>query len=272
MVALSCCGRPPNKTETPTRVNHTASSVSPQVTSTPPSEPIRVVGLGDSVTAGYACGCTTFVTLYSQALAKRWHVATQGTNLGQSGLTSTRLLTQLESNQAQQTQVQAADVLLITVGANDLLPALTQWDGAPGKDPSACGGTCRSDDLDAVGNTIRQIITRIHLLRQGRPTLVLVTTYWNVFEDGDTAATDRGSAFMQWSNGLTRRLNQRIIQAAQRSHATPVDLYTPFKHDGQDPTTLLADDGDHPNAAGHQLIADAALAATPASVDTLSVR
>ena len=38
-----------------------------------------------------------------------------------------------------------------------------------------------------------------------------------------------------------------------------------FKGDDrdQDPTALLAPDGDHPNAAGHQAIADALYAALP---------
>jgi len=43
-----------------------------------------------------------------------------------------------------------------------------------------------------------------------------------------------------------------------------VDLYSPFKGDGsKDPTSRLASDGDHPNSAGHQLIASALLADTP---------
>ena len=48
-----------------------------------------------------------------------------------------------------------------------------------------------------------------------------------------------------------------------RHSDTYVDIYTPFKGaDGStDDTALLADDGDHPNAAGHQLIATALLAA-----------
>ena len=59
-------------------------------------------------------------------------------------------------------------------------------------------------------------------------------------------------------------INARI-EAAARSHgAVPVDLYAPFKGAGDvDPTPLLADDGDHPDAAGHALIARVLLAALP---------
>jgi lysophospholipase L1-like esterase len=39
-------------------------------------------------------------------------------------------------------------------------------------------------------------------------------------------------------------------------------MYTPFKGQGQvDCTPLLAADGDHPNARGHQVLAAAVLAA-----------
>jgi lysophospholipase L1-like esterase len=43
-----------------------------------------------------------------------------------------------------------------------------------------------------------------------------------------------------------------------------VDLVPVFKPGGSDPTPLLADDGDHPNAAGVQATVRALLAATPA--------
>jgi lysophospholipase L1-like esterase len=42
-----------------------------------------------------------------------------------------------------------------------------------------------------------------------------------------------------------------------------VDIYAPFEGAGdRNPTALLADDGDHPNAAGHRLIAKALLDAS----------
>ena len=48
------------------------------------------------------------------------------------------------------------------------------------------------------------------------------------------------------------------------------DLYAAFKgeHAERDPTNLLAADGDHPNAAGHRLIAQALLSAGLAPLDS----
>jgi lysophospholipase L1-like esterase len=91
-----------------------------------------------------------------------------------------------------------------------------------------------------------------------------VTNYWNVFEDGDVGTAENGGSFQSWSDLLTRAANAQICEAARRGGATCVDLYSPFKGDGsKNPTSRLAADGDHPNAAGHQLIASALLASTP---------
>ena len=57
-------------------------------------------------------------------------------------------------------------------------------------------------------------------------------------------------------------MNGRISSAAAHG-AVYVDLFTPFRGaDGsKDCTALLTDDGDHPDAAGHALIARTLLAA-----------
>jgi lysophospholipase L1-like esterase len=234
------------------------------VDTTPARSRVHVVGLGDSVTAGSACDCLNFVQLYATGLERRWRRAVDETNLGSGGLTSTGLLARLQSDDETRAEVRSADVVLMTIGANDLVPALRAWDRGPGTDDRTCGGTCDTSDVNRVGQHIEAALAVVHRLRRGRPTLVLVTTYWNVFEDGDVASADRGASYLAWSDGLTRRLNARITQAALATGATPVDLYAPFKADGKDPTPLLAGDGDHASAAGHEVIASSLLAATPA--------
>jgi lysophospholipase L1-like esterase len=91
---------------------------------------------------------------------------------------------------------------------------------------------------------------------------VIVTDYWNVFEDGDVGRDDRGAAYLAWSDRLTRAFNAALCPRVAAAGATCLDLYAPFKGaDGRgDPTGLLAGDGDHPNAAGHALIARLMLA------------
>jgi lysophospholipase L1-like esterase len=120
--------------------------------------------------------------------------------------------------------------------------------------------------VDAVGSDVGDILAAAKNLRGGRPTQLLVTDYWNVFADGDVALASDGPAYLQWSDELTRALNISICAAARSAGATCVDLYAPFKGDGsENPTSLLAADGDHPNAAGNQLISSVLLAATSLS-------
>lgn len=230
----------------------------------PTSRPLTVVGLGDSVTAGAKCDCTNFVDLLATMLSARDHVPTTAVNLGVGGLTAAGMVEQLRDTTVSRT-VAAGDVVVITIGANDLQPALDWWDSTQMRvaDQGGCSGACDDATLDAVGTDVAAVVARVGALRGGRPTQVLVTDYWNVFEDGAIARADRGTAYLAWSDALTRRLNARICAAAA-ADATCVDLYVPFKGDGtEDPTALLADDGDHPDADGHKVISQALLSALP---------
>ena len=154
--------------------------------------------------------------------------------------------------------VAEADTLLVTIGANDLLPLLPKWRA------SGCPATCYSPAVDAVGSDISGILAAAKSLRGSKPVRILVTNYWNVFPDGDVASASETPAYLAWSDELTRALNSRICTAARGGSGICVDLYGPFKGNGtQNPTKFLAGDGDHPNAAGYELITSALLKATP---------
>lgn len=110
------------------------------------------------------------------------------------------------------------------------------------------------------------VAAALHAIRSEAPRArLLVTDYWNVFEDGDVADAKRGPGFATWSDKVTGSANMAICSKAAAVGATCVDLYEPFEgEDGtRNPSALLADDGDHPNAAGHALIAATLLHATP---------
>ncbi|MGA8978984.1 MAG: SGNH/GDSL hydrolase family protein, partial [Pedococcus sp.] len=214
-----------------------------------------VVGLGDSVMAGTSCDCQPFLARYATALADRQHLSARSENLGRSGLTIPGLGRQLATAVTRRA-LGSASVVVVTIGANDLVPLVDRWhDGA-------CGVACVRDAGARLAGPLESVLTRV---RAELPddAAMLVTTYWNVFEDGDVADGDYGPTFAQWSDAVTAEANSRICAAAHRVDATCVDLYAPFNGaGGKDPTPLLADDGDHPNAAGHALIARALVAAT----------
>jgi lysophospholipase L1-like esterase len=221
------------------------------------SSPVVVVGMGDSVTAGTACSCSTFVDRYAAMLHQHSGRAAAAVNLGQGGLTSVGLGSQLASPGVR-TQLARATVVVLTIGANDLESLIGRWQ-SQGCPTSTCIDPATAAMGSQLGGDLRQV--RAETSPSAR---VLVTTYWNVFEDGDVGEQDYGKAFHPWSDAVTKSANAQICSAAQAAGDTCVDLYTPFEGAGErNPTDLLADDGDHPNAQGHELIAEALLKAEP---------
>ena len=217
-----------------------------------------VVGIGDSVTAATNCGCPGFVEPYAKDLPASAGGPARGVNLGSNGLTAAGLLKLVTTPTPTADGVAEADTLLVTIGANDLLPLLPKWRA------SGCPATCYSPAVDAVGSDISGILAAAKSLRGTKPVRILVTNYWNVFADGDVASATETPAYHAWSDELTRALNSRICSAARGGSDICVDLYGPFKGNGtQNPTKFLAGDGDHPNAAGYDLITSALLKATP---------
>ena len=240
-----------------------AATPVPPTASTPaapsPSGRLRVVGIGDSVMAGTNCGCPGIVEEYATGLAARLDRPVDGTNRAEGGLVTTDVLDDLRDDASLRTSVATADVVLVTIGANDLVPELQLWQD------DTCGGTCYEQPVQQMGVNLDRILTEVHELRAGRPGAVLVTNYWNVFTDGEVARGTGGQAQVDWSARVTEAANQEICAAARRQGDVCVDLVAPFKQDGTaDPTHLLADDGDHPNAAGVHVIVQALLDDTPA--------
>ena len=251
-------GASPSTTVAPSTTS-TTSATSPRTTATPVTTagPRVVVGLGDSVTAGTACGCTDFVTLYAAMLGARSGHSVRPVNLGVGGLTTSSLGAQLATPTAT-ASLSSADVVVVTIGANDLSPLIGQWQRG------GCGTACMDKASKAAGAGLAAALARVRRVTPTH-TRVLVTTYWNVFEDGDVADADYGPGFATWSDEVTRSANAAIRTAATAAGDQVVDLYAPFEGAGdRNPTALLADDGDHPNAAGHRLIARTLLTATSA--------
>ncbi|HZX04618.1 SGNH/GDSL hydrolase family protein [Kribbella sp.] len=222
----------------------------------PPTGQIQVVALGDSVTSGSNCNCSAFPQMYGDQLQERG--TTVGVqNLGVGGLDSSGLLQTLnQPNSPAEVATAAANVVLLTIGANDF------GDHHDDVTSGQCSADCVSDEFEQLTVNLGKILTRIHALRDNKPTTILMTGYWNVFEDGDVAARQYPTSGRVASDQLTLRTNGAISAAAAADDATYVDIYTPFK-DSSNITSLLASDGDHPNAAGHALIATVLLSATP---------
>lgn len=233
------------------------------------AHPWLVVALGDSVTTGGPCGCTPFPELYGRQLAQVRGMSTRVRNLGVNGEDSGGLLVRLEdAGSREHAAARAADIDLITIGANDFGD---QHDNVTaGRCSDAVAGDCVQDDLATMRDNLARIIAAVHRLRRGQPTAVLVTGYWNVFEDGSVARRSFPALGIRATQRVTAAANAVIRSTAQRAGTTYVDLYAPFNgpESHGDTTVLLGPDGDHPNAAGQALIARRLVAAgLPGLVD-----
>ena len=220
-----------------------------------------VLALGDSVPSGRACDCDPFPQTYGSELSQRTGDRVTVDNRAVSGLDTTGLMDQLQTGDTQDA-VRRADIVLLTIGANDFGD---HHDDVVSGTCAQGNSDCVDDELASLRSNLASVLDTIRTLRGVQPTEILVTGYWNVFEDGDVARQEFGSAGLQAAIQLTVRANSIIDAVATSAGARYVDLFKPFQ-EADDITSLIADDGDHPDAAGHDLIAQTLINAwTPTS-------
>jgi lysophospholipase L1-like esterase len=204
---------------------------------------VSLVALGDSVPYGTNCDCTPYPELPHGVGA---------TNDAVPGYTTEGVLRDLEGNTAIMDHVRAADIVEIEVGANDA--AYT----------SACGAevSCYAPGVAQAERNLPAIVARVNELDAGRVHHVVLLDYWSVWLGGQYAAA-HGDAYVAAAKQVTEEIDAAIRSTAEATHSTYVDLRAAFKgpNYAYDETHYLSDDGDHPNAAGHQQIAAAVEAA-----------
>jgi lysophospholipase L1-like esterase len=191
-----------------------------------------VVTLGDSVPAGTACACDPFPLTY----AHKVHALSD--NLAVPGYTSADVLAQIPGVRS---RLADANEVVLMIGANDLAAAFD----------------ADTSFSDAAATMQQNVTASIRAIDGVHATTILVLGYWNVVQDGQVAETSYGPTGVKRSVTATEYANDGLREAAQQTHATYISTDPAFHgSDGsQDPTPLLAPDGDHPNAAGHAAIA-----------------
>ncbi len=208
------------------------------------------MALGDSVPRGSSCGCTPYPELTGLDLAAPPERTVTVVNDAVAGYTTTNVLTQLQSDAAVVDQVRTSDVVEIEIGANDVAHS------------GSCGNSvaCYEPTIPVVEKNLAAIVARVHELTTGRRVLVVLLDYWSVWLGGQYAAA-QGDAYVTAAADVTDQVNAAIKATATTTSSAYVDLRTAFKGPDQayDETHYLATDGDHPNAAGHQQIASAAV-------------
>jgi lysophospholipase L1-like esterase len=238
--ALSGCGGRSTSSSTATTTS--------TGTSTSASRSWSIVALGDSVPRGTNCDCTPYPQLNANGLAASSDQTVTATNDSVAGYTTTNVLNQLQSKSDVIDHVRKADILEIEVGANDVAYS------------GSCGTAvdCYAPKVPTIEKNLDAIVARVHQLTAGHKVLVVLLDYWSVWLGGQYAAA-HGDAYVASAEEMTDRVNTVIKSTATKSGSAYVDLRAAFKGPNYtyDETQYLSDDGDHPNAAGHQKIASA---------------
>jgi lysophospholipase L1-like esterase len=238
-----------------------STSLSHQGRSLVSASPLVVVGLGDSVPAGTACQCTAFVQLVADKLQRVSPERVAAFNDALAGLTSSGLLAQVADDDTVALHIAAASTVLVEIGANDV--DYSRWLSPVCRRLTVA--QCYRPQVERIEANIRAIIARIRQLRGLHETHIVVVDYWNVWQDGAVAAA-LGREFVHVSRQVTADVNRAIVAgAASVGDVDDVDLVAAFDGvgDNRDATALLAADGNHPNAAGHRVIADTIWASCP---------
>ncbi|HET7799759.1 MAG TPA: SGNH/GDSL hydrolase family protein [Humibacillus xanthopallidus] len=250
----------PARTSSPSTAPSSSAAPTPTHTGPAASDPLTVVALGDSVPSAGSCDCTGYVERLGASLHGETGRPVTVHNDATGGWTTADVEEDLSSPSTSR-HLSNADLVVIEVGANDFDLDLVD-------DPSclpASTSSCWSSTMSDLRTGLSHIVSDIRAVDRNRQVQIAVVGYWNVTVDGAVGQA-RGNAFVVGSDALTRAVNTTIAGVASSLQTIYVDAYTPLKGDGSlDPTSALLDDGDHPNAKGHAIIAKAVLDALTAA-------
>ena len=207
-----------------------------------------ITTLGDSVPSGAACKCTPYPQLTAANIARVTGHAVRSFNDSVAGFVSGDVIRQLQHDETAIRDVEKSDAVMIEVGANDIAFS------------SSCGTdiSCYVSKLPKVTSNITNIVARVRRLTAGRHITVVLLDYWSVWLGGRYARA-RGPVYVGAARAVTLAFGTATRTIALDTGSVYVDLRTAFRgpDDDRDETKLLAGDGDHPNAEGHERIADA---------------
>jgi lysophospholipase L1-like esterase len=217
-----------------------------------------LVAFGDSIVAEGVADRSSYPDLYAKAIEDLTGRTVSLTNLADGSTTSESLVASLADGEVTKS-VANADIITITAGGNDADPFAAYPAG------TCAASQAMADCLAAYNPDLearyREILTRISTIRQGRPTVIRVTSPdYNPFIGWNQSPSDEfGVGFYRQVAAAETEL---VCRVAPEFGAACADFLTPFngKDGTADAAQYLTADHAHPNMAGRQLIADTLIA------------
>lgn len=256
----------------------------PNVSAADDVDPYSVVVLGDSISTGYGLedSSKAYVSILEQ------HMNQKVTNLAKDGTTSSELLQSLQGDSTMQGAVAGADVIVVTIGANDILQPVLNNDvvkvddydnvydlaNAIKENQIAFQKYLRANMPTAVANANANIDSIILQLKStnSHAKLVFQTVYDPLSVDqDDTGLSDNALSMLstfsngqmyQYLNGSANGgtyipvgLNQNLQAHAQNGDIYLADVYSAFLHHAWTNVNIANADV-HPTVAGQEAIAN----------------
>ncbi len=256
----------------------------PTVSAADDVDPYSVVVLGDSISTGYGLedSSKAYVSILEQ------HMNQKVTNLAKDGTTSSELLQSLQGDSTMQGAVAGADVIVVTIGANDILQPVLNNDvvkvddydnvydlaNAIKDNQIAFQKYLRANMPTAVANANTNIDSIILQLKStnSHAKLVFQTVYDPLSVDQDDTGLSANALSMlstfsngqmyQYLNGSANGgtyipvgLNQNLQTHAQNGEIYLADVYNIFLHHAWTNVNIANADV-HPTVAGQEAIAN----------------
>ncbi|WP_020616604.1 GDSL-type esterase/lipase family protein [Paenibacillus daejeonensis] len=231
---------------------------------------LRITALGDSLTRGVGdANGRGYVNLVLEGLEEKLDVPVRlNNNLAVGGMRADELADKLESDSGYQYAIRQADLILLTIGGNDLFQfaryqeeapsvegALPEGEGALPQDSGTAdtpsvGGVPGELSIEALGERIETALDRFRLVAERIHTLnpearLIYVGLYNPFYDVPELRP-ASLLVQQWNNGV-----YTILQSYPDMQMVPAyDLFEATIN------SYLSGDRFHPNGAGYEQIAE----------------
>ncbi|MBQ7152592.1 MAG: SGNH/GDSL hydrolase family protein [Clostridia bacterium] len=228
------------------------------------------VTLGDSIAAGFGLERPAdgrFSALLCEDLSQSGQKTWADRNFGMSGDDTSDLLRRL-GNEGFAKGLTDADLVVVCIGANNILqvytPFLVRYLTLGGDELVSDFQQFNADAQAGIDRYTEDMTGIVSAIRKANPDApVVLLTVYNPYADSDASLRIGG---VNWkvatlADSLVRRLNERILQCAEKNGFLVADVYAAFASQKTAPVNGTYDASNpllfdpHPNKEGHELIA-----------------